>query len=126
EGMKDIRIKLPLLALPVIIAGNEPLSKKQFHLVMGFFIASVFAGSMVSMAVLTGIIQREITDIREIFIFHVSHIRFALFICVAVFSMIYFLVSDQYRLPPVFKIIYLLLICWLLIFLVIMQSVTGI
>ena len=85
EGLRDIRVKLPLLTLTVMIAGNEPLSKKQFNLVIGFFIAAVFAGTMVSMAVLTGIIHREVMDIRDIFIFHISHIRFALFTCIAIF-----------------------------------------
>ncbi len=125
EGIKDIRIKLPLLSLPLIMAGSEPLSKKQFHLVLGFFIASVFAGTMVSMAVLTGIIHREITDIREIFIFHISHIRFALFICVSVFALLYFIFSSSYSLSLMLKAVYALLVLWLITFLFIMESVTG-
>src|SRR3954465_938400 len=32
EGWRDIRVKLPLLTLTVMIAGNEPLTKKQFNL----------------------------------------------------------------------------------------------
>ena len=126
EGFKDIRIKAPLLILPLIMGGTTPLTKKQFNLVMAFFIASVFAGTMVSMAVLTGIIHREITDIREIFIFHVSHIRFALFICISLFSFIYFIFSNRYSFSGYQKILFVALIIWFLIFLVIMESVTGI
>ena len=126
EGVKDIRIKSPLFILPFIIAGTEPLSKKQFQIVMGFFIAAVFAGTLISMAVLTGIIHREITDIRDIFIFHISHIRFALFICVVIFSLLFFLLSGSYVKSVYLKIVYAALIVWLLVFLVIMESVTGI
>ncbi len=126
EGFKDIRIKSPLFILPFIIGGTEPLSKKHFQLVMGFFIASVFAGTLVSMAVLTGIIHGEITDIRDIFIFHISHIRFALFICLVIFTLLYFLLSGRYTWNTYLKMGCVALIIWLLIFLVIMESVTGI
>src|SRR3954466_6093193 len=73
EGWRDIKVKLPLLSLTVMIAASETLTKKQFSLVMGFFILAVFAGSLISMAVLEGIIHRQVIDIRDIFIFHISH-----------------------------------------------------
>ena len=107
-----------------MIAGSEPLSKKQFNLVIGFFIAAVFAGTMVSMAVLTGIIHREVTDIRDIFIFHISHIRFALFTCIAIFSLLYFLIYE--RLNGFLKFLMMALTLWLCIFLFVMDSITGI
>jgi len=87
---------------------------------MGFFIASVFVASMISMAVLTGIIHREITDIRQIFIFHVSHIRFALLICVAVFYLLWFIFSGEHPLSIINKILVAALAALFLIFLVIM------
>jgi hypothetical protein len=124
EGWKDIRVKLPLLTLTVMIAGNEPLTKKQFNLVIGFFIAAVFAGSMVSMAVLTGIIHREVNDIRDIFIFHISHIRFALFTCIAIFSLLYFLMYE--KLSVFLKVFLTGIAVWLFLFLFIMESITGI
>ena len=66
EGLKDLRIKLPLLILPVIIGGSEPLNEKQFKGILSAFIAAVFIGSMSAIFVLTGIIHREIYDIREL------------------------------------------------------------
>ncbi|MCX6290514.1 MAG: O-antigen ligase family protein [Bacteroidetes bacterium] len=126
EGLKDIRIKLPLLILPVIIGGSEPVSKKNFQLVIGFFIAAVVTGTLISTAVLTGVIHREITDIREIFIFHVSHIRFALFICISFFSLLYFIFSNNGTQNLFLKFFFILVAVWLLVFLVIMESMTGI
>lgn len=125
EGLKDVRIKAPLLILPVIISGSEPLTRKQFNWVMAFFIGAVFAGTMVSMAVLTGIIRHPVLDIRDIFIFHISHIRFALFTCVAVFSLFYFLFSGENNLTVFNKILIAMLAGWFIVFLVIMESVTG-
>jgi hypothetical protein len=126
EGWKDIRIKIPLFAITVMLAGSQPLAKKQFHLVLGFFISAVFAGSIISMLVLTGIIHRELHDIREIFIFHISHIRFALFTCLAIFSLLYFLFREKYSSGNILKIFFSLIALWLFIFLFIMESVTGV
>jgi hypothetical protein len=125
EGLKDIRIKLPLLIFPVVMAGNEPLSRKQFHWVLAFFIGGIFAGSMVAMAVLTGIVHRPVHDIRDIFIFSISHIRFALFTCIAIFSLLYFLFSRRLIFSAFEKIAMALLAAWFIIFLFIMESVTG-
>jgi O-antigen ligase len=124
EGWRDIRVKLPLLTLTVIIAGSEPLSQKQFKLVIGFFIAAVFAGTIISMAVLTGIIHHEVNDIRDIFIFHISHIRFALFTCIAIFSLLYFLMYESQS--WFFRLLLFVLAAWLFVFLFIMDSITGI
>src|SRR6185369_9500552 len=122
EGFKDIRIKLPLLIFPVIIAGSEPLSKKQFNWVMAFFIGAVFAGTIVSMAVLTGIIHHPVHDIRDIFIFHISHIRFALFICIAVFSLFYYLFSGHFKASAFEKAVMGGMAAWFIAFLLIMES----
>jgi hypothetical protein len=124
EGWKDIKVKLPLLTLTVMIAGSKPLSKKQFQLVLGFFILAVFAGSIISMAVLKGIIHRPVNDIRDIFIFHISHIRFALFTCIAIFSLLYFLWNEKRNLPT--KILMMTIAAWLFLFLFVMESITGI
>ena len=84
EGIKDIRIKLPLLTLPIILAGSGKIKGVQFRFILGLFLVAVLAGTLISCAVLIGIIPIKIDDIRDIFIFHISHIRFALFLCFAI------------------------------------------
>ena len=125
QGWNDIRIKLPILVLTLIIAGNEPLTKKQFHLVLSFFIAAVFAGSLVSIAVLTGVIHREVLDIRDVFIFKISHIRFGLFTCIAILCLFYFIFIARSVEKTFYRICVLSLALWLFIFLVIVESLTG-
>jgi O-antigen ligase len=125
EGLKDLRIKLPLLIFPVIMAGTEPLSKKQFNLVMAFFIGGIFTSSMISMAVLTGIIHHPVLDIRDIFIFHISHIRFALFTCIAIFALLHYLIFPKTSFSILEKMLLIVLAIWFVIFLFIMESVTG-
>lgn len=80
EGLKDLRVKLPLLLLPVILAGSGPVSRRQFQWVIGLFIASVVTASCIHIGVL---LSGTVTDVRDIHIFKISHIRFALFCCLA-------------------------------------------
>ena len=125
EGIKDIKIKLPLLLLPIIISGNQPLSAVQFRYLILAFIGSVFAGTMISMSVLAGIIHRNIYDIRDVFIFNISHIRFALFTCLSCFILIWIAIRERKEIKTSMKILSLFMISWLLIFLFIVESVTG-
>lgn len=120
-ALKDLRIKLPLLALPIIFSTIPPFETRQFKLVLILFIGAVFAGTMASIYVL---FTRNVSDPRELSIF-ISHIRFGLTICFSVFILIYFLVVRPPRMLWV-KAIILLGVVWFLIFLLILESVTGI
>ncbi len=123
-GLKDLRIKLPLLLLPIIISGTEKLTEKQFRYIMGAFVFAVFAGSISAIAVLTGIIEREIYDIRDIFIYKISHIRFALFTCVAICTLVFY-IGYRKVLTPLAKVVAFILTIWFTVFLVIVESLTG-
>ncbi len=125
EGIKDLRIKLPLLILPLVLAGSEPLNKNQFKWILNVFIASVLIGSLVSMAVYTGIIKREIQDIRDIFIFNISHIRFALFVCLSIFILIKNINSSFREKKFVSLFLQAALSMWFAFFLVFIESITG-
>ncbi len=120
-ALKDLRIKLPLLSIPVIIATSAPLSIKRFHKLMVFFVLAVFAGSMASIYVL---FTRHITDPRELSIF-ISHIRFSLTICFSIFILIYLIAKKVFATRAS---LYLLIagVLWFLLFLLILESVTGI
>jgi hypothetical protein len=93
EAWKDIRIKMPLLVLTVILCGTGTISKIQFRLVLGFFIASVVTGICI-VPQSDRIATPGVIDIRDVFIFHISHIRFALFTCIAIFSLLWFALYD--------------------------------
>lgn len=81
EGLKDLRIKLPLLLLPIVIVGSGPISRRQLRWIIGVFIAAVVVASCIHMGVL---LSGDVTDVRDIHIFKISHIRFALFCCLAI------------------------------------------
>jgi len=126
EGFRDLRIKLPLLILPFVLAGSPALSQKQYKLILATFVGAVFAGSVVSIAVFYGLTGHEVLNIRDIFIFNISHIRFALFTCLSVFILFYFLRKSMAGGQKLISTIAVALILYFSAFLVFMESVTGI
>ena len=122
----DLQIKLPLLLLPLIIGTAKPLSKKQFESLLLVFIGAVLIGSLVAMAVLTGIVARPVNDIRDVFTFRISHIRFALLTCIGIFSLWHLIYKNYTSWPAVKRIGAILLSAWFVVFLILIESMTGI
>lgn len=123
-ALHDLKIKLPLLVIPLIIGTTKPLSTTELRWVLSTFIFAVFAGTTVSLAVLTGIYKIEITDIRGISIF-ISHIRFGLMIVLSIHIIGYYFITLFKNLSGNKKISLIILVLWFLTFLIILQSITG-
>jgi hypothetical protein len=125
-ALHDLRIKLPFLALPIIIGTSEQLSGKQIKYILLLFISTVIVSSFISTAILFDLTKIEVNDIREISPF-ISHIRFALLVNMAIFSLLYYIffnTSNKSYLRG--KVIYIIAAIWLIIFLFLLQSFTGI
>ncbi|MCK4568929.1 MAG: O-antigen ligase family protein [Bacteroidales bacterium] len=119
-ALKDLRIKLPLLVLPVIFTVSESLDWKKFRKLMLFFVASVLAGTFISTYIL---ITQDVDNLREISIF-ISHIRFSLLISIAIFTLAYFS-TRQAGFKKHMRILCLFLTGWFIIYLVLSASITG-
>lgn len=120
-ALKDLRIKLPLMVLPVILSVSDALDWKKFRMLMLFFVASVIFGTFVSTFIL---ISRDIDNLRDISIF-ISHIRFSLLISIAMFALAYFL-TPQAGFKSYMRIIFMIALGWLGIYLILSASITGI
>ncbi len=121
-AFSDIRIKAPLFILPLIIATSKPISEKIIDIILQLFIAAVVFGTIVSTLIFSGFIYRPITDIRAVSIF-ISHIRFALLICVAIFLSAYFIYKKN---KLEMKILFVITLIWLILFLFLIESLTGV
>ncbi len=119
-ALKDLRIKFPLLVLPLIMSTTEPPAKRNFHILLMLYIAAVVGGSFYSFGIL---ITRDINDIREISPF-ISHIRFGLNVCMAIFISIYFVIK-YYKEKAASAWGFIAVSIWLVVFLVISKSATG-
>lgn len=121
-AMKDLRIKLPMLWLPVLFFTSPHLNKKEYHAILHFFVAATIVASLWSMAVYLGLAPIKIHDVRDISRFE-SHIRFSLMI---VLSVLYLFFVLQKKDIAWHKFIYASVLIWLVCFLVLLQSFTGI
>lgn len=124
-GLKDLRVKLPLFMLPLIVATSSPLVRKQSDTVLLFFSLSVFIGSLASVMKLTGLLPGQIEGYRDLSIF-ISHIRFSLMIVLALLVAFYSLVIQRNSLSRLHRIFYLVCLLWFPIFLVLLKSLSGI
>lgn len=117
-AFKDIRIKLPLFILPVLIFSMPPLEKKIRDYLFHFFTISVLVSTLISLFIFFGWSKVEVHDIRDISPF-ISHIRLALLVCVAMV-----IALDDFKNNR--RWINLLFIGWFFAFLILLQSLTAI
>lgn len=123
SGLKDIKIQLPLLVLPLVIGTSIQLNSRQVKLIIYTFSVAVVVASFCSIWVLLGFSGKTIHDPREISLF-ISHIRFALLINISIFSMGWYLVKVE-RKQLTERLLLAATIVWLSLFLVILKSATG-
>jgi hypothetical protein len=123
SGLKDVRIQLPLLILPLVIGTSAQLNFRQVKLILYTFSAAVVVASLCSIWVLLGFSGKTIHDPREMSLF-ISHIRFALLINISIFSMGWYLLNSEQK-KPIERLLLIAAIIWLSLFLVILKSATG-
>jgi len=124
-ALHDIKIKLPLLAFPVIIATSRPLTAWEVRRILLFFSLGVLAASMASLLKLAGWISGGMEGYRDLSLF-ISHIRFSLMVVLALLVSVYFLFIKRKGIPVAEKVYYASVLIWFPIFLVLLKSLSGI
>ncbi|MEA1898248.1 MAG: O-antigen ligase family protein, partial [Bacteroidota bacterium] len=104
---------------------SRPLKGKEINTILWFFTATVLVASLISFGAYLGFGGFEYTNIREISIY-ISHIRFALMIDLAIFHVIYYLFKNIHRQKVWLSGLQFLILVWLLVFLLLLKSMTGI
>lgn len=119
-AFKDLRIKMPILLLPVFMLCAPVITRRQFLLVIMAFIWAVFAGSLVSLYIL---VTENPIDPRDLTPF-ISHIRFSMMVCLALFATVFLFLRHSSK--PGQILLWGLLSVWLLVFLFMLESLTGV
>lgn len=88
---KDLRVKLPLLILPLVLSSVKPLSRKHFGILMLIYVCSVFVATCISFVTY---VRHDYGDIREISHF-ISHIRFCLNIVLCIGIIGYYIYEER-------------------------------
>lgn len=118
-ALKDIRIKLPLLFLPVVLGSGKPLSRKAVMGLLWLFVAALFVGTVMSLIYYFTHHNLQVDNIRKI-IFFSSPIRFAILIVLGMAFVFY-----AYYARRVSGWLVVVLGLWFLAFLAFLQSLTG-
>ncbi len=118
-AMKDLRVKLPILIMPIVLSGMEPLDRKRFDFVMLIYVLSVFIATLFSSV---SYWRHDYEDVREISHF-ISHIRFCLNIVFSMAVVGYYFVSR--KAPWWSKTIQIMLLLWFAYQIFIFESLSG-
>ncbi|MFN5324605.1 MAG: O-antigen ligase family protein [Bacteroidota bacterium] len=121
SAWRDVRIKMPLLLLPLILSTSPTLSMSRYEWVLRSVAMGVMISTWVSFAVHKGLIAAEVRDIRDISIF-ISHIRLSLLCCITVFIGFWFMNRKG---PVLESAIWLIASVWLTYFVLLLQSLTA-
>ena len=118
-ALKDLRVKLPLLVLPLVLSSVKPLEKKLTDLLLLVYVLSVFVATCISYWIY---LQHNYQDIREISQY-ISHIRFCLNIVLVIGIIGYYLFTR--KMPGWEKLLAVALILWFVYQLYIFESISG-
>jgi len=126
-AIHDLKIKLPILVLPLVFSTSKPVEKKLIKYILIVFSLSVIASSLISAAIFFGLINYEYYDYRDISIF-ISHIRLSLMVNLAIFILAWFSLDSpkSLRFNKRRAIFAGVAVMWLIFFLVILKAITGI
>ena len=124
-ALKDLRIKLPILIIPLILGTSRTVTQKELKAILLVFTGAIMVSSLFSIYRLTTLNYHPMADVREISVF-ISHIRLSLLVNIAIFSTIYLLVTGSFLSNRLIRNSLWVSLPWLILFLLILQSVTGI
>lgn len=124
-AIHDLKIKLPLLVLVIIVGTSRKISTGRLKIILQFFIASVFVATIISTVAYFIMNRSSVHDARDISLF-ISHIRYSLLIDMALLICLYFGFYSTFRISSKERIICFILAVWFAIFLFILQAFTGI
>ena len=119
-AFKDLRVKLPLILLPVVISTMKPLNYRQLRLVLILYSVAVFISTLISTFLF---FTNNYVDIREISPL-ISPIRLGLNVSFAFFLMVYLIFHDV-KFKSWQRGSFIFMALWFLGFLFLMESVTS-
>jgi hypothetical protein len=124
-ALKEIKLKLPLLFIPIIIVTSKPIATKEFLFLLCLFGLSVFVATIISTSIFIDKYFYGSGNVRDISPF-ISHIRFSLMVALSFFISMWFFAKKVISSNKWILLLLLFTSIWFVTFLFILQSLTGI
>ncbi|MCF8283418.1 MAG: O-antigen ligase family protein [Sphingobacteriales bacterium] len=123
-AINDLKIKLPLLIFPIIIASTKQLSWVELRFILYCLIVSVFASSIYSLIIYSSTDIGKVDTLRNISPI-ISHIRLSLIICLSLFAIIHIILKSGKKISSALNIVLILIAIWFFIFIGILGARAG-
>ena len=120
-GIHDLKIKLPMLFLPVIIGTSYFIDEKLIKSVLNIFISTLLVITLWQLFKFLHNSDPTVTGLGSVHM-KVDHIRLSLMLDMALFSMIWLIKNEL----SIFKWLYIPVGLWFLVVICLLQSATGI
>lgn len=114
-ALKDLKIKLPILLLPIVFASAIRLNQKQFNKVLEILVLTALVSSLYAFYIYVKHYGTDMKELREISSI-ISHIRLSLLNAIASFAAFYLLFIHRKSLFSIYSISVLVIGIWLFIF----------
>lgn len=114
-ALKDLKIKLPILLLPIVFASSVNLNGHQFKRILEILIFTAFVSSIYAFYIYLAHYGKDMKELREISSI-ISHIRLSLLNAIASFAAFYLVFSNRKKLFSFFNLSVLIIGIWLFIF----------
>lgn len=118
----DIQKKLPLLAIPLIMASMPAFGIWRRNFLLNLFVLTIFAAGISVLLAKWNILETKDSNPRDYSIF-VSHIRLSLMMVLSMFISAYFVIITQIKMQ--YKFLHMVAIGFNIIALLILQAFTG-
>ena len=124
-GLRILKLNLPLLGVPLVIATSTPLDMPRIRRILLFFSLAVFVSSLISMLTLAGWLPGRIEGYRDMSLF-ISHTSLSLMFVLGLLISVYFLIIERSPVSKVERIYHTVVLIWFSIFLLVLKSLSGI
>jgi len=125
RAITELKIWVPLLVAPLVISTSAPLSRNEFKYLILAFCTSIFISTVIGFIYYLRDYNYLGQDVRYLSPF-ILHIRFALMAIVGIFAIWYMVFISEFFKSKFVKAILIALSFWFIIYIFILQSLTGI
>lgn len=124
QGIKDLRIKLPVFIIPFLLFTSKMPNKKRLQDILMLFVLACVIGTVLGLLQFLGLTGADVLDKRDLSIV-ISHIRFSLMLTFSIFILVYYISIKWKVWSKTETFLASITAIWLFFFTVLLEAATG-